>query len=58
MNHNQKMFILAVLVILCFVATAIMISYQNYLLIVLTLFAGFGLMGYGLKLKRDYQNKN
>ncbi|WP_369405109.1 DUF5325 family protein [Piscibacillus salipiscarius] len=51
------MFILAVLVILCFVATAIMISYQNYLLIALTLLAGFGLMGYGFKLKRDYQNK-
>ncbi|MFD2639629.1 DUF5325 family protein [Piscibacillus salipiscarius] len=58
MNHSKKMFILAVLVILCFVATAIMISYQNYLLIALTLLAGFGLMGYGFKLKRDYQNKN
>ncbi|SER24533.1 DUF5325 family protein [Piscibacillus halophilus] len=58
MSHNVKMFLLAVLVVLCFVLAAIVISYRNYFLLVITLLAGFGLMGYGLTLKRKHQEKN
>ncbi|RPF56133.1 DUF5325 family protein [Aquisalibacillus elongatus] len=57
MSHNQKMFILAVLVVLCFVAAAIIISYRNYWLMGLSLLLGFSLMGLGFKLKRDEQNR-
>ncbi|WP_153801900.1 DUF5325 family protein [Filobacillus milosensis] len=57
MSHNQKMFILAILVVLCFILTAIVISYRSYGLMTLFLLSGFGLMGWGFKLKKDYQNK-
>ncbi|GEL76023.1 DUF5325 family protein [Tenuibacillus multivorans] len=57
MKHNQLMFLLAVLVVLCFLSTAIFISYRNLWLVGLSLLAGFSLMGLGLKLKRNYQNR-
>ncbi|PKR78490.1 hypothetical protein CEY16_01665 [Halalkalibacillus sediminis] len=56
MKHHQKMFLLAIAVVLCFIATAIVISYQNYGLMTLFFLSGIGLMGYGLRLKRNYQS--
>ncbi|WP_188205662.1 DUF5325 family protein [Alkalibacillus aidingensis] len=55
MKHEIKMLLLAILVVASFVAAAIAISYRSYGLLILFLFLGFGMMGYGLRLKRLYQ---
>ncbi|MGM8214329.1 DUF5325 family protein [Bacillaceae bacterium W0354] len=57
MKYHQKMFILAILVVLCFVFSAIIISYRNYWLFALSLLLGFALMGYGLKQKKIYYSQ-
>ncbi|MDQ0350461.1 hypothetical protein J2R98_000264 [Alkalibacillus filiformis] len=58
MKHEIKMLLLAIAVVACFIASAIVISYRSYELFALFLFAGFALMGVGFKFKSDYQKKH
>ncbi|MDQ0160099.1 DUF5325 family protein [Alkalibacillus sp. S2W] len=55
MKYETKMLILAIIIVSCFIATAIVISYRNYGLMALFFFSGLALMGYGFKLKSEYQ---
>jgi len=57
MKFQHKMFLLAILVVSCFIASAIVISYRNYWLFTLFLLGGFLLISYGIKLKRIYYAK-
>lgn len=54
MKFHHKMFILSILVVICFLTSAISISYQNYWVFASGLILGFLLMGFGLKEKRIY----
>ncbi|GAA0452891.1 DUF5325 family protein [Alkalibacillus silvisoli] len=58
MKHEIKMLLLAIAVVSCFIAAAIVISYRSYGLFTLLLFAGFALMGFGFKLKNNYQKQS
>ena len=51
-NINFSMLLLALLVIGMFSATGVAIAYVSVWGIILSLVLGFGLMGYGLSLKR------
>ncbi|MRG85545.1 DUF5325 family protein [Salinibacillus xinjiangensis] len=52
MKYETKMFLLAVLVILCFASIGITIGFRQYLLSFGLFLLGFILMGFGLKMKR------
>ncbi|WP_035512340.1 DUF5325 family protein [Halalkalibacillus halophilus] len=58
MSHHAKMLLISIGVVLCFILTAIVISYRNYLLVALFFLAGFALMGYGFKLKKAYREQS
>ncbi|HLR74673.1 MAG TPA: DUF5325 family protein [Virgibacillus sp.] len=49
---NVPMLLLAILIISMFAAVGVAISFRNALLVILFLFLGFVLMGYGISLKR------
>ncbi|MCF3941951.1 DUF5325 family protein [Oceanobacillus alkalisoli] len=49
---NWKFFILAILVVFMFIAVGFAIALRSVSLIVLFILLGFGLMGYGLVLKK------
>ena len=49
---NWKFFILALLVVFMFIAVGFAIALRSVSLIVLFILLGFGLMGYGLALKK------
>lgn len=54
-KFNWKMFFLAFLVVLMFIAVGLAIAFRSVFLIVLFTILGFILMGYGLYLKRKNQ---
>ncbi|MCP8616075.1 DUF5325 family protein [Salirhabdus salicampi] len=54
-KFNLKMFLLAVSVISSFSLVGVAISYHNVLLTIFFFLLGFGLMGFGLKLKGKKQ---
>ena len=51
-NFNWSFFILAILVVAMFIGVGLAIALRNVWLIVLFIFLGFFLMGYGITLKR------
>lgn len=51
-EFNWGLFLLAFLVVLMFIAVGLAIALRNIWLILLFIFLGFALMGYGISLKR------
>lgn len=51
-DMNWALFGLAFLVVLMFILVGLAIAFRNVWLILLFIFLGFGLMGYGIALKR------
>lgn len=49
---DWKFFFLAFLVVLMFIGVGVAIALRNIWLIILFIILGFGLMGYGISLKR------
>ncbi|MET3681999.1 hypothetical protein ABID56_000078 [Alkalibacillus flavidus] len=58
MKYETKMLLLAIVIVSCYIATAIVISERNYGLMALFFFSGLALMGYGFKLKRAYMRED
>ncbi|SET86544.1 hypothetical protein SAMN05421676_109141 [Salinibacillus kushneri] len=52
MKYEQKAFLLAVLVILCYIAVGIAIGYEQHLLSAGLFILGFFVMGLGFKMKK------
>ncbi len=54
MAYKVKMFLLAIVVVSMFLATAVAISFQNYWLVALFFIGGIVVMMLGLMYKRKY----
>ncbi|WP_099157951.1 DUF5325 family protein [Virgibacillus ndiopensis] len=57
-NFNIPMFLLAMLVILMFVAVGVAIAFRNIWFVILFILLGFAFMGFGLSIKRRKSDSN